>query len=312
MPEETKRIFSQETLDTYFEASMMEEITLEKLRGHKEKYDAFITFTLFYLKRFFSTKRPTYEDITRALDLFLTDEACWINVGIEELFDTLINEDGLALTKAGTYTVLLKIEGRWSKQKALAYLQEKWFFKIETRRIVLKALQEKNRAVNSRKVTANASRDRKFMHLALEKAREAALDDEVPVGAVLVREDGKVLAATHNRVIAEHNATAHAEMLAIWEASQKLKKERLNGTTLYVTLEPCPMCAAAILHARISRVVWGADDLKAGALGGAMDMENLVDLNWCLDRKGGVLKKDCEKLITDFFKAKREKSKDDQ
>ena len=312
MQEEKKRVFSQETLDTYFEATLMHGITLEKLSEKKDKYDALINNALFYLKRFFSCKRPTYEDIIRALDLFLTDVAVWVNDGPEELFDTLMNAGGLVCNQDGHITVLLRIEGRWTKGKVLAYLEEKWFLREEKRKAIQEALQEKNRKVNSKKVSVNASRDRKFMRIALEKACEALFHGEVPIGAVLVNEGGKILAATHNRVVAEHNATAHAEMLAIWEASKKLKKERLNGTTLYVTLEPCPMCAAAILHARISRVVWGADDLKAGALGGAMDMENLVDLNWYLDRKGGVLKADCEKLINDFFKAKREKSKDDQ
>ncbi len=307
MQEEKMWTFSQETLDTYFEASLMHGITLAKLREKKDKYDAFISFTLFYLKRYFSSKRPTYEDLIHALDLFLTDVAVWVNDGPEVLFDTLMNADGLAFNVGNYYTVFLKVEGRWTKGKALAYLEEKWILKEQKRKAIREALQEKNRAINSRKKALNASHDRKFMRKALEKANEALLANEVPVGAVLVSKEGKVLAATHNEVVTEHDATAHAEILAIREASKKLKKERLTGSTLYVSLEPCPMCAAAILHARISRVVWGADDTKAGALGGAMDMENLADLNWALDRKGGVLKDACEALLKNFFQSKRTK-----
>lgn len=308
MQEEKKWTFSQETLDTYFEASLMHGITLDKLKEKKEKYDAFIAFTLFYLKRYFNSKRATHENLIRVLDLFLTEVATWIEKeNPEELFDTLFNAGGFAFESGNFFSVLLKVEGRWTKGKALAYLEEKWILKEQKRKAIQKALQEKNRTVNSKKKALNASHDRKFMRKALEKAHEALLAGEVPVGAVLVSKEGKVLAATHNEVVTEHDATAHAEILAIREASKKLKKERLTGSTLYVSLEPCPMCAAAILHARISRVVWGADDLKAGALGGAMDMENLVDLNWSLDRKGGVLKDACEALLKNFFQSKRTK-----
>ncbi len=312
MHEEKNYVFSQETLDTFFEASLMRGITLDRLREKKEKYEAFIIVTLFYLKRVFCNKRPRKEDLIDALDSFLTDYAFWLEDKPEKLFECLMNAGGFEIYEGGYFKVLLKIEGQWTKGKAFSYLEEKYWEKEKERRAIREALQEKNRTVNSKKVLSDASRDSKFMKLALKKAQEAFDKDEVPVGAVLVSQEGEILSQTHNTVVAEHDATAHAEMLAIREASRKLKTERLKGTTLYVTLEPCPMCASAILHARISRVVWGADDTKAGALGGAMDLENLVDLNWYIDRKGGVLKEDCEKLINDFFRAKREKLKDEQ
>lgn len=309
MQEEKKLIFSQETLDTYFEASLMRGIGLKKLSEKKEKYASVVVFVLFYLKRFFSNKKPTRDDLTHALDIFLTEPGCWLEDSPENLLERLVNAGGFEEKEGGHYKILLKVNGQWTIEKAFTYLDEKEFSRDQKRKAIQEALQEKNRTINSKKVPVSALRDRKFMRLALRKANEALLNGEIPVGAVLVTEDGEILSETHNQVLADKCVTSHAEMLAIQEASKKVGRERLAGTTLYVTLEPCPMCAAAILHARISRVVWGAEDLKAGAFGGAFDLESRANLNWHVEKKGGVLKKDCEKVLNDFFKAKRTKKK---
>jgi tRNA(adenine34) deaminase len=146
--------------------------------------------------------------------------------------------------------------------------------------------------------------DEKWMRLALEEARLAEESEEVPVGAVLVR--GKeVLAQAHNSPITLNDPSAHAEVLAIRQAASLLGNYRLTGTTLYVTLEPCLMCAGAILLARIDRVVFGAADPKSGAV---ISLYRLFDdqrLNHAVTVTEGVLKEGCVEIISGFFRAKR-------
>lgn len=139
-----------------------------------------------------------------------------------------------------------------------------------------------------------------FMRLAIGEARRAQEQGEVPVGAVIVR-DGKVIAAGRNAPIATHDPCAHAEIVALRAAGQALGNYRLDDTVLYVTLEPCLMCAAAITHARVRRVVFGAFDPRAGAAGGMIDAFSLKGLNHRVDAFGGVLEEDCRAMLDDFF-----------
>jgi tRNA(adenine34) deaminase len=146
--------------------------------------------------------------------------------------------------------------------------------------------------------------DVEFMRLALEAARGAEAAGEVPVGAVLVRGDA-VLACTANRPIAGHDPTAHAEIEALRAGGRALGGYRLTGTTLYVTLEPCVMCASAIVHARVSRLVFGAWDPKAGAAGSTIDVFALPHMNHRVDVFGGVLMEESSRLLNGFFAARR-------
>lgn len=146
--------------------------------------------------------------------------------------------------------------------------------------------------------------DTDFMRLAIAEAHAARNRGEVPVGAVLVQED-RVIAAAGNSPIAHCDPGAHAEMLALRTGGQALGNYRLDGTVLYVTLEPCLMCAAAIVHARVRRVVFGAFDPKAGAAGGIIDAFALKGLNHRVDVFGGVLEEECGALLTGFFAASR-------
>lgn len=139
------------------------------------------------------------------------------------------------------------------------------------------------------------------MRLAIEAARAAAARGEVPVGAVLVK-DEQVIASGGNSPIASHDPTAHAEVLALRAGGELLGNYRLDDTVLYVTLEPCLMCAAAMVHARVRRVVFGAFDPKAGAAGGLIDAFALKGLNHRVDVFGGVLEQECGALLTDFFR----------
>ena len=147
--------------------------------------------------------------------------------------------------------------------------------------------------------------DIKFMKLAINEAKKAGQKAEVPVGAVLVAESGEILSLSHNQVITLADPTAHAEILALREAAQKVLNYRLLGTTLYVTIEPCIMCMGAIVHARVTRVVFGAEDLKWGAAGSLYNFSENVQLNHQPEIIQGVCQDECRELMQEFFRSKR-------
>jgi tRNA(adenine34) deaminase len=147
--------------------------------------------------------------------------------------------------------------------------------------------------------------DESFMRLALAEAAAAATEDEAPVGAVVVRGE-QVLAAAHNQRETLRDPTAHAEMIAITQAAATVGNWRLEGCTLYVTLEPCPMCAGAIVLARIPRVVYGAADPKAGAVGSLFDLLSDKRLNHQAEVLPGVLADQCSRVLTEFFQRRRQ------
>ena len=142
------------------------------------------------------------------------------------------------------------------------------------------------------------------MRRALALAEQAAQQGEVPVGAVLVR-DGEMIGEAHNRPITDHDPSGHAEMIALRQAAKAVGNYRLTGTTLYVTLEPCVMCAGAIIHARVQRLVFGAADPKAGAVHSLYDVIAQPRLNHRVDWTGGVLQEECGALLRAFFRARR-------
>jgi len=146
--------------------------------------------------------------------------------------------------------------------------------------------------------------DVELMRRALVLARQAEEAGEVPVGAVLVR-DGAVIAEGWNHPIGAHDPSAHAEMMALRAAGATLQNYRLTGTTLYVTLEPCAMCAGAIVQARVARVVFGADDPKAGAAGSVFNLLASEKLNHRAEIVGGVLAQECGELLRRFFQQRR-------
>lgn len=149
--------------------------------------------------------------------------------------------------------------------------------------------------------------DAEFMGEALTLARQAATLGEVPVGAIVVR-DGEIIGRGGNQPIGRHDPTAHAEVMALRDAAARLGNYRLPGCTLYVTLEPCPMCIGAIFHARIARVVFGARDPKTGAAGSVIDLFAEERLNHHADLVGGVRAEECGTLLSEFFAARRQKT----
>jgi tRNA(adenine34) deaminase len=143
-----------------------------------------------------------------------------------------------------------------------------------------------------------------WMRRALQLAQRAEHAGEVPVGALVVR-DGKMLGESWNQPIAAHDPTAHAEILALRAAAAAVSDYRLGGATLYVTLEPCPMCAAAIVHARVARLVFGAWDPRQGAAGSVFNLADSEAMNHRVDTFGGVLSDECGALLRRFFAGRR-------
>jgi tRNA(adenine34) deaminase len=148
--------------------------------------------------------------------------------------------------------------------------------------------------------------DRTFMRAALEQARLAQDAGEVPVGAVLVK-DGEIIGRGFNAPISRHDPTAHAEILALRDAADRLGNYRLPDCVLYVTLEPCAMCVGAMLHARIARLVYGATDPKTGACGSVIDLFAEPKLNHHAGVASGVMAEECAALLREFFAARRAK-----
>jgi len=146
--------------------------------------------------------------------------------------------------------------------------------------------------------------DVRFMQQALEEARASAAAGEVPVGAVLVH-DGRIIARSGNRTIRDCDPTAHSEMVALREASRVLGNYRLAGTALYVTMEPCSMCAGAIIQARVSRLVYGCDDPKGGAVRSCFEILTDPRLNHQVEVTTGILASDCAAILQSFFAARR-------
>ena len=153
-----------------------------------------------------------------------------------------------------------------------------------------------------------SSLEEKFMAEALRLAARAAEAGEVPVGALIVRE-GQVIGRAHNQVEMLHDATAHAEMIAITQAAEALENWRLEGAEIFVTLEPCPMCAGALVLSRVARIVYGCDDPIAGACGSVFNIVNEKRLNHRIPVVKGVLGERCGEILKTFFRSRRQASK---
>lgn len=150
--------------------------------------------------------------------------------------------------------------------------------------------------------------EEKFMKIALKEAKLAYDKEEVPVGAVIVKDD-KVIAKAHNLKETSGNATSHAEILAIQKACKKLGSWRLTDCSMYVTLEPCSMCAGALINARIKKLYIGTNDPKTGACGSKINLLEDVKFNHVVEVERGILQNECEKILKDFFKFLRERNK---
>lgn len=146
--------------------------------------------------------------------------------------------------------------------------------------------------------------DAAWMRLALEQAREAEKAGEVPVGALVIK-DGAIMGQGQNRNLRDNDPTAHAEIVALRQAAAALGNHRLSGCQMFVTIEPCAMCAGAMVHARIARLVYGATDPKAGAVSSILQVVNHPQLNHMMEIKAGVLAEECSAVLQDFFRKRR-------
>jgi tRNA(adenine34) deaminase len=155
-----------------------------------------------------------------------------------------------------------------------------------------------------RTIARMASQDERWMERALHEAGAARDAGEVPIGAVIVK-DGELIAAGQNRNVRDHDPSAHAEIVALRAAGTRLKNHRLEGCELYVIIEPCAMCAGAMVHARLKRLVFGAKDPKAGAVESIMSVLNHSQLNHQMDVTGGVLEEQCASVVRQFFRERR-------
>jgi len=162
---------------------------------------------------------------------------------------------------------------------------------------------------NNAEFTAPAN-DVLWMEQALAEARLAGEAGEVPVGAVVVK-NGVVVARGHNRNLQDHDPTAHAEMVALRQAAAHLGNHRLGGCVLFATIEPCAMCAGAMVHARVARLVYGANDPKAGAAGSVLEVVNHPRLNHRMEVTSGVLASQCSELLRAFFQSRRGQMKEE-
>jgi len=149
-----------------------------------------------------------------------------------------------------------------------------------------------------------ADTDIEFMRAAIAEAEKARDSNEIPVGAVLTL-SGDIIGQGFNRTIQDCDPSAHAEVVAIRQAAVHKKNHRLNGATIYVTLEPCAMCVGAMIQARVQRLVFGAYDPKAGAVGSVLDLSESKELNHCIEVNGGLLEEECAENLKEFFKTKR-------
>lgn len=152
----------------------------------------------------------------------------------------------------------------------------------------------------------SSTNDESMMRLALEQARLAAGAGEVPVGAVIIK-DGEVIGLGHNRNLLDNDPTAHAEIVALRQAAARVGNHRLPGCEIFVTIEPCAMCAGALVHARLARLIFGADDSKAGAVSSVMQVLNHPRLNHQMEVTSGVLAEDCSRMLKEFFQSRRER-----
>lgn len=251
----------------------------------------------------------TDAEVERATERFLAEAGDWLKAApaeVRALFErfSLAERTNLESEPQGLYRSLLEPMPGVTASRLLDELESARTILAERRARRIEALREKNRTVNSGAPSDDPEADVRFMREALEEAKRAADAGEVPVGAVLVK-DGKVVARGGNRTIRDRDPTAHAEVLVLREAARLLDNHRLEGLSLYVTLEPCPMCAGAIAEARLERLVFGADDPKKGAAGGAFSLFDVPGVNHRPWVTTGVLKAESERMLKDFFEARR-------
>ena len=295
--------FTQEDARALERAARMQDLPLGSLRKNEGLLAVFCRAAELVLSD--AVQRADRFSARNAVERFLSGYCPWLKAGADEVLCLLI-EKGVATERDGQLSIK-PLEGPtdYSAEALFDYLKAAGRERLLERERRIAELQKKNETVNARPVpAADPLLDRKMMALAMNEASLARQAGEVPVGAVLAV-DGKVLAAAGNRVVTDHDPTAHAEMLVIRKACSILQSERLPEADLYVTLEPCGMCAAAISAARMRRVIWAADDPQRGAFGGRASICEVLGLNHRASGSGGLMADESRRLLNEFFSERR-------
>jgi len=295
--------FTQEDARALERAARMQGLPLASLLKNGELLSVFCRAAELVLSDAVQGRDRAYA--LAATETFLDRYCPWLKAGSDEVLSVLL-EQGSVRQQGAILTVrALRSPSDYSAETLLDYLKTAERERLLERERRIAQLQRKNETVNARTAPeADPELDRRMMALAMEQAVLARQAGEVPVGAVLAA-DGKVLAAAGNRVVSDHDPTAHAEMLVIRKACSLLGSERLPEADLYVTLEPCGMCAAAISAARVRRVVWAAGDPQRGAFGGRASICDVLGLNHRASGSSGLMADESRRLLNEFFSERR-------
>ena len=255
--------FTNKSAGHYNRLSLRNGVSLNGLTRNPLDLEIFFQAALFFISQAGKDDFLDQETFLARLEFFRSHHAAWLAGTTEEIYEWMQGCGLVVLTDDGVRFTAPVSDEFETTDAVVEYWRELEGERVRRRHRVRAQLQAKNREVNAPKpMSTDPELDRRLMQEALRMAKLAYDNDEVPVGAVIAM-DGNIVAAAMNEVVTRHDPTAHAEMLVIRKAAAMLGNERLNGATLYVTLEPCPMCAAACSLARLARVVWGAGDSNA-------------------------------------------------
>ena len=297
--------FTNKSAGHYNRLSLRNGVSLNGLTRNPLDLEIFFQAALFFISQAGKDDSLDQETFLARLEFFRSHHAAWLAGTTEEIYEWMQGCGLVVLTDDGVRFTAPVSDEFETTDAVVEYWRELEGERVRRRHRVRAQLQAKNREVNAPKpMSTDPELDRRLMQEALRMAKLAYDNDEVPVGAVIAM-DGNIVATAMNEVVTRHDPTAHAEVLVIRKAAAMLGNERLNGATLYVTLEPCPMCAAACSLARLARVGGGADD---PGMRGAIDVAAKAHLNHRPEMTPGVRRAECEKILQDFFKAKRKKA----
>lgn len=291
--------FSVPDLERFNELSLRRGLPFDRLLSTEE--DLRIVLCSAFLSS--AGQSAPRDDFLAEAARFLRAEGDWLSADAETLVRTA-EDRGILAREGEALRNTIERPPQLTRERLIDELESAREILSRRRASMRAALQAKNREVNRPTVTIDEEADRRFMRIALEEADKAAALEEVPVGAV-VTVDGEVVARAHNRTMTSGDPTAHAEVLALREAAKRLQNHRLTEATLYVTLEPCPMCAGALLNARVKRIVFGASEPRTGALGSVFSLFDLPELNHKPFVTRGVEAEEARRKLVAFFEARR-------
>lgn len=291
--------FSVPDLERFNELSLRRGLPFDRLLSTEE--DLRIVLCSAFLSS--AGQSALRDDFLAEAARFLRAEGDWLSADAETLVRTA-QDRGILAREGEALRNTIERPPQLTRERLIDELESAREILSRRRASMRAALQAKNREVNRPTVTIDEEADRRFMRIALEEADKAAALEEVPVGAVVTMA-GEVIARAHNRTVTSGDPTAHAEVSALREAAKCLGNHRLTEATLYVTLEPCPMCAGALLNARVKRVVFGASEPRTGAMGSVFSLFDLPELNHKPFVTRGVEAEAARKKLVSFFAARR-------